>query len=76
MWSLAWPWALLALPLPFLVRYFVPEARGLSQAGLRVPSVDSFATLKDRSVIEVAILGCCTRVGLACYCGSAAGTHW
>ncbi len=52
MWSLAWPWALLALPLPFLVRYFVPEARGLSQAGLRVPSVDSFATLKDRSGTE------------------------
>lgn len=52
MWSLAWPWVLIALPLPFLVRYLVPEAKGLSEAGLRVPSVDSFATLKDRSGTE------------------------
>tara|TARA_R110002096_G_scaffold97263_4_gene216703 strand:- start:17269 stop:18303 length:1035 start_codon:yes stop_codon:yes gene_type:complete len=48
MWSLAWPWALAALPLPLLVRYFVPQADGLSTAGLRVPNVDSFKTLKDR----------------------------
>ena len=48
MWSLAWPWALAALPLPLLVRYFVPQAEGLSTAGLRVPNVDSFKTLKDR----------------------------
>lgn len=49
MWSLAWPWALLALPLPFLCRALLPEARGLAEAGLRVPNVDSFATLRDRS---------------------------
>ncbi len=52
MWSLAWPWALLALPLPLLVRFLMPEARGLSEAGLRVPSVDAFATLRDRSGSE------------------------
>ena len=49
MWSLAWPWALLALPLPLIIRYLLPEAKGLSEAGLRVPSIDSFSTLKDRS---------------------------
>jgi Ca-activated chloride channel family protein len=49
MWSLAWPWALIALPLPLIIRHLLPEAKGLSEAGLRVPSIDSFSTLKDRS---------------------------
>ena len=52
MWSLAWPWALVALPLPLIIRHLLPEAKGLSEAGLRVPSVDSFSTLKDRSGTE------------------------
>ena len=52
MWSLAWPWALLALPLPFLARKWLPEARGLSEAGLRVPNLSSFETLRDRSGAE------------------------
>ena len=52
MWSLAWPWALLALPLPLIFRYLLPEAKGLSEAGLRVPSIESFSTLKDRSGTE------------------------
>ena len=52
MWSLAWPWALLTLPLPLIIRYLLPEARGLSEAGLRVPSIDSFSTLRDRSGTE------------------------
>ena len=52
MWSLAWPWALLALPLPLLLRRLLPEARGLSEAGLRVPSLTGFETLKDRSSVE------------------------
>jgi len=49
MWSLAWPWALLAIILPLIIRYLLPEAKGLSEAGLRVPSVESFSTLRDRS---------------------------
>lgn len=49
MWSLAWPWALLALPLPLIFRFLLPEAKGMSEAGLRVPSIDSFSTLVDRS---------------------------
>lgn len=52
MWSLAWPWVLLALPLPLFFRYLLPEAKGLSEAGLRVPSIESFSTLKDRSGTE------------------------
>ncbi len=52
MWSLAWPWALLALPLPWIVRRLLPQARGLSQAGLRVPSLGGFESLRDRSDAE------------------------
>ncbi len=52
MWSLAWPWALLALPLPLLVRRLLPEAQGMAEAGLRVPTLASFETLKDRSAGE------------------------
>jgi len=52
MWSLAWPWALVALPLPLLARRLLPEARGLSEAGLKVPSLSGFATLRDRSEAE------------------------
>jgi len=49
MWSLAWPWVLLALPLPLLVRKLFPASRDLAEAGLRVPSLTGFETLKDRS---------------------------
>ncbi|MCP4301505.1 MAG: VWA domain-containing protein [Gammaproteobacteria bacterium] len=52
MWSLAWPWVLLVLPLPWIVRALLPEAQGLSQAGLRVPTLENFETLKDRSDAE------------------------
>ncbi len=52
MWSLAWPWVLLALPLPLLARHLLSEAKGLSEAGLRVPSIESFSTLQDRSGTE------------------------
>jgi Ca-activated chloride channel family protein len=70
MWSLAWPWALLALPLPWLLRRLLPEARDLAEAGLRVPSLSSFETLRDRSVAEqmlnwrfwVAVLAWCLLV--------------
>jgi Ca-activated chloride channel family protein len=49
MWSLAWPWALLALPLPLLVRKLLPPSRGLAEAGLRVPTLTGFESLKDRT---------------------------
>ena len=52
MWSLAWPWMLLPLPLPFLVRYLMPAVVGTQDAGLKVPSFKIFAVLKDRSEVE------------------------
>ncbi|HZW58922.1 MAG TPA: VWA domain-containing protein [Woeseiaceae bacterium] len=52
MWSLAWPWMLLALPLPLLVRALLPPADGGHEAGLRVPSLRGFAMLADRARVE------------------------
>ena len=52
MWSLAWPWALLALPLPILINRFLPETSSLQDAGLKVPSFGGFAVLADRSHAE------------------------
>ena len=52
MLTLAWPWMLLFLPLPFIVRALMPEANQLREAGLRVPSFAGFAMLADRSRSE------------------------
>ena len=52
MWSLAWPWMLLALPLPFVVRALLPPVVGTEDAGLRVPSFKGFSMLADRSEVE------------------------
>jgi len=52
MWSLAWPWMLLTLPLPLLVRWLFPAVSGTTDAGLKVPSFSGFAVLTDRSEIE------------------------
>jgi len=52
MWSLAWPWMLLALPLPLLVRKLTPAIVGSQDAGLLVPSFRGFAVLSDRSEVE------------------------
>ncbi len=52
MWSLAWPWMLLALPLPLLVRALMPPVVGTQDAGLKVPSFSGFAVLTDRSEVE------------------------
>ena len=52
MLSLAWPWMLLALPLPFIVRALLPEASQLQEAGLRVPSFAGFDVLTERARSE------------------------
>lgn len=52
MWSLAWPWMLLALPLPLLIRKLMPAVVGTQDAGLKVPSFRGFAVLADRSEVE------------------------
>jgi len=52
MWSLAWPWALLALPLPLLARKLLPESAHIQDAGLRVPTLGAFALLTGRPDTE------------------------
>lgn len=52
MWSLEWPWMLLALPLPWLVRKFLPPVVAHREAGLKVPSFRGFAVLSERSEVE------------------------
>lgn len=52
MYSLAWPWVLLALPLPLLVRRLLPEAASLQEAGLRVPGFAHFQVLSGRAATE------------------------
>jgi len=52
MLTLAWPWALLALPLPLLLRRLVPEANDLQEAGLRVPRLGRFSGLTGRAASE------------------------
>ncbi len=52
MYSLSWPWMLLALPLPFIVRAVMSPVIGKQDAGLKVPSFKGFAVLSDRSEVE------------------------
>ncbi len=52
MYSFAWPWLLLALPLPLLVRRLLPEAASLQEAGLRVPGFGRFGMLSGRAARE------------------------
>ncbi|MBT8100778.1 MAG: VWA domain-containing protein, partial [Gammaproteobacteria bacterium] len=52
MLSLAWPWALLALPLPFLMRRLLPAADRLQEAGLRVPGLQRYEMLSGRTSTE------------------------
>ena len=35
--TLAWPWLLALAPVPFLLRWLMPEASGSSQQAVRVP---------------------------------------
>ncbi len=48
MWSLAWPWALLALPMPIIMRKLLSESARLQDAGLKVPDLNAFAVLSER----------------------------
>jgi len=50
--TFAWPWMLLALPLPFIVRWLLPPASDAQEAGLRVPSLAGFAVLSERPPVE------------------------
>jgi Ca-activated chloride channel family protein len=52
MWSLAWPWALLVLPLPVIARKLMSESPTLQDAGLKVPALSAFSALVQRSDAE------------------------
>jgi Ca-activated chloride channel family protein len=52
MYSFAWPWVLIALPLPLLMRRLLKESNDLQEAGLRVPSFSGFSMLRDRAPTE------------------------
>ena len=52
MWSLAWPWMLLALLLPLLARALLSPVTETQEAGLKVPSFKGFAVLTNRSEAE------------------------
>lgn len=47
MWSFAWPWMFLLLPLPFIVRALLSPAADASEAGLRVPRLENFKVLAE-----------------------------
>ena len=49
MWSLAWPWMLLLLPAPILVRRFFPPVAGSAEAALKVPTLRTFRVLDERA---------------------------
>ncbi len=45
-----WPWLLLCLPLPWMVRRLMPQADGERQAALQVPAVGDFEALQVGAV--------------------------
>ena len=45
-----WPWLLLALPLPLLIRLLLPAHLSVQQSALRVPFLDDFNDLQTQSV--------------------------
>ncbi len=80
MWSLAWPWMLLALPLPLLARVLLSPVTDTAEAGLRVPSLKGFEVLTNRARTEKLLNW---RVWLAIVAwillvpgGRQAGAHW
>jgi Ca-activated chloride channel family protein len=52
MWSLAWPWMLLWLPVPLVLRKLLPPVVSTREAGLKVPSFRGFSVLNERSEVE------------------------
>jgi Ca-activated chloride channel family protein len=43
--ELAWPWVLLALPLPWLYRRLLPPNSAAASSALRVPSIEDFSVI-------------------------------
>jgi Ca-activated chloride channel homolog len=47
-----WPWLLLALPLPLLVRWLAPARMAVEQAALKVPFLEDFSDAETKSVTQ------------------------
>ena len=45
-----WPWMLLALPLPLIIRWLLPVAQPVEQAALKVPFLEDFSEGETRAV--------------------------
>lgn len=45
-----WPWMLLALPLPIVMRWLLPAAQPVEQAALKVPFLEDFSEGETRAV--------------------------
>jgi Ca-activated chloride channel family protein len=48
--QLVWPWLILALPLPWLIRRLLPPLSPAEQAAMKVPFLDDFSTGSMRAV--------------------------
>lgn len=50
--TLLWPWALAALPLPFILRLLLPRAKKADDAALRVPDISYYEVSESSSYID------------------------
>lgn len=70
MMQLEWPWALLLLPLPLIIRLLLPAAASVKDAALRVPTLEYFnlqssitqQTVNTRWLLLLAVLAWCCLV--------------
>ncbi len=52
MLQLDWPWLLLSLPLPILLRWLLPAQITEQQAALKVPFMDDFSSVSSRTISQ------------------------
>ena len=52
MMSLIWPWALAAMPLPFLLRLLLPRAKKSNDAALQVPHLSDYRISENSTLIS------------------------
>jgi len=50
--SLLWPWALAALPLPFIFRLLLPRAKKVDDAALRVPDLSYYEVSESSHYVD------------------------
>jgi Ca-activated chloride channel family protein len=48
-----WPWLFLTLPLPLLIRYFLPPTTSVENAALRVPFIEDFKSLNQENIRQI-----------------------